>query len=198
MYRIFSLSLWATASLAAIVPNGYAPVYTTCPSTPLVRSATSLSSSEAAFFNARKPIADAALTSFLQKTNTGFATANLPAVALATSGGGLRSFLNGAGVIKGFDNRDSNVGTSEIWQALTYFAGDSGSAWLVASIAGNNYPTVTSLQNGLWTNAFEYSLFLPGALEGAPAYASIVADIAAKEAAGYPPTLVDVYARALS
>ena len=51
---------------------------------------------------------------------------NTKQVALTTSGGGYRSMLSGAGVIQGFDERDSSVSTSGLYQALTYQAGLSG------------------------------------------------------------------------
>lgn len=89
-------------------------------STPLVRAATGLSASESTYLSARSPIATAALAKWLSKTNSAFPTTNLPTVALTTSGGGLRSLLTGAGVIQAFDARDSNVGTSGIFQGLTY------------------------------------------------------------------------------
>ena len=92
--------------------SGYAPVPATCPVTPLVRTATGISASESSYISSRAPIASAALGAWLQKVNSAFSTWNLPAVALTTSGGGLRSLLTGAGVIQALDSRDSNVGTS--------------------------------------------------------------------------------------
>ena len=96
--------------------SGYDPVTTTCPSTSLVRPATSLSASEASYLTNRKIQASAGLASWLKKTNAGFGTGKLPTVALTTSGGGYRSLLCGAGVIQGLDSRDSNVGTSGLFQ----------------------------------------------------------------------------------
>ena len=108
------------------LPSGYAPRKAACPSTPLVRPATGLSTQEAAYRTAREVKAQAGLTAWLQKTNAGFGTSKLPTVALTTSGGGYRSLLSGAGVIQGLDERDSNVGTSGLFQGLTYQAGLSG------------------------------------------------------------------------
>ena len=120
-------------------------------------------------------------------------------VGLTTSGGGYRSLLVGAGVIQGFDARDSDTGVSGVFQGLTYEAGLSGGAWLLSSFAANDWPTISSLQTGLWEQAFFESLLVPGLLLGAgPAYAQVVADIVAKEAAGFPPTLTDPWGRLLS
>ncbi|KAL9126624.1 MAG: hypothetical protein Q9175_007886 [Cornicularia normoerica] len=178
--------------------SGYAPVPATCPSTPLVRTATGISASESSYISSRAPVASAALGAWLQKVNSTFSTANLPAVALTTSGGGLRSLLIGAGVIQALDSRDSNVGTSGLYQGLTYQAGLSGGAWLLSSFAGNNYPTISNLETTLWTTAFANTLFVPDSLDVGGAYAQISADVVAKNAAGYPPTLVDVYGRLLA
>ncbi|MCJ1288698.1 hypothetical protein MMC34_000227 [Xylographa carneopallida] len=179
------------------LPSGYAPRKAKCPATPLVRPATSLSSQEAAYVASRTGPAQKALAAWLQNTNA-FNTSSLPTVALTTSGGGYRSLLSGAGVIQGLDARDSNVGTSGLFQGLTYQAGLSGGAWLLSSFAGNDYPTITSLKTNLWTQAFEDSLLLPEYLLAALAYAEVTNDILAKESAGFPPTLTDPWGRLLS
>jgi lysophospholipase len=87
---------------------------------------------------------------------------------------------------------------SGLYQALTYEAGLSGGGWLLSSLAGNDWPTVTSLKENLWKPAFEVSLLLPNNLLAAEAYPMVTRDIVAKEAAGYPPTLVDPWGRLLS
>ena len=193
----FVLALGISSSVQAAL-SGYAPVPVTCPSTPLVRTATGISASESSYISSRAPIASAALGAWLQKVNSAFNTSSLPAVALTTSGGGLRSLLTGAGVIQALDSRDSNVGTSGLFQALTYQAGLSGGGWLLSSVAGNNYPTISNLETTLWTTAFAESLLVPDNLEVGGAYAQISADVVAKNAAGYPPTIVDVYGRLLA
>ncbi|KAL1966527.1 hypothetical protein VTN77DRAFT_4449 [Rasamsonia byssochlamydoides] len=197
--RAHSLSL-AAALLLSTVDAGYAPVQTSCPTTALVRPATGLSDEEAAYRQARKQIADEALKTWLAKTNAGFQYdgISLPTLALATSGGGYRSLLVGAGVIQGLDERDSDISTSGLFQALTYQAGLSGGAWLLSSFAGNNYPTITTLKENLWEQAFEDSLLIPDNLLVFEAYGDIVSDITAKQAAGFPPTLTDPWGRLLS
>ena len=81
---------------------------------------------------------------------------------------------------------------------LTYQAGLSGGAWLLSSLAGNNYPTISSLRDSLWEQAFQDSLLLPNFLLTSLAYAAITTDIEAKEDAGFPPTLTDPWGRLLS
>ena len=192
------LPIATSLAIPAALFSPYAPTTATCPTTPLVRPATGLSSSETNYLANRKPKANAGLTSWLQKTNPDFGTNVLPTIALTTSGGGYRSLLSGAGVIQGFDARDSNVGTSGIFQGLTYEAGLSGGAWLLSSLAGNNYPTISSLRDSLWETAFQDSLLLPDNLLTGLAYAAVTNDIKAKNAAGFPPTLTDPYGRLLS
>ena len=98
--------------------SGYDPVTATCPSSPLVRPATGLSTSEITYLTNRKIQASAGLASWLKKTNAGVGTSRVPNVALTTSGGGYRSLLCGAGVIQGLDSRDSNVEGNHLLQTL--------------------------------------------------------------------------------
>lgn len=200
-YSFICLFLAITSSalsLPQLLPSGYAPILATCPTTPLVRPATGLSSSESTYLAARKTKAAAGLAAWLHKINASFGTTNLPTVALTSSGGGYRALLSGAGVIQGFDARDSNVGTSGVYQGLTYHSGLSGGAWLLSSFAGNNYPTISSLKNNLWKQAFQDSLLDPDYLLAAAAYVEVTNDILAKQAAGFPPTLTDPWGRLLS
>jgi len=119
-------------------------------------------------------------------------------LALTTSGGGLRSLLSGAGVVQGLDSRDSNVSTSGLYEALTYQTGLSGGSWMLSSLAGNNYPTITQLKENIWKMAFQDSLFDPSFLLAGIAYLDIAADIWGKAAAGFETTLTDPWGRLLS
>ncbi|KAH0354269.1 lysophospholipase, partial [Aureobasidium melanogenum] len=176
----------------------YAPVSASCPSTPLVRTANSLGSGEAAYIAARKPQADTALAAWLQKTDSAFGNTNLPTIGLVLSGGGYRALLSGAGLIQGLDARDSDLSTSGLYQALTYETSLSGGAWFSTSWTGLNWPTVSYLRDNLWSEAFADSLLVPARLLTALAYADIVKDIVDKAKAGFQPTLIDVWGRLLS
>jgi lysophospholipase len=159
---LFYVIVLVTASPVPRALTPYAPVPVTCPSTPLVRQANGISSSESSYISQRYPKASTALTAFLKSTNANFSPSQLPVVALTTSGGGYRSLLTGAGVIQAFDSRDSQTGVSGLFQSLTYEAGLSGGGWLLSSLAGNNYPTISSLRDNLWETAFQNSLVVPG------------------------------------
>ncbi|KAL9093527.1 MAG: hypothetical protein Q9165_003922 [Trypethelium subeluteriae] len=186
----------SSASSNALSP--YAPVTTPCPSNSLVRKANGTSSAESSYVQQRQTKANAALAAWLTKTDSTFPTTNLPIVGITTSGGGYRSLLTGAGVLQALDARDGNTSLSGLYQGFTYQAGLSGGGWLLSSITGNNWPTITFLKTSLWETAFQDSLIDPNGLLLATADAAITSDIAAKSAAGFNPTLTDPYGRLLS
>lgn len=68
----------------------------------------------------------------------------------------------------------------------------------MSSFAGNNYPTITSLKDNIWKQAFQDSLLDPDFLLASVAYAEVVDDILAKQIEGFDPTLTDVWGRLLS
>ena len=194
------LSLHIHAAPLSSVPvnaSAYTPYKSTCPSTPLVRRAIGISTGEANYIAARRRVSATALAKWLQSVNPEFCTRKVPSVGLALSGGGLRALLEGAGVIQAFDSRDSTVGTSGLYQGLVYLAGLSGGSWLVSSLAGNNWPTVSSLKTGLWEAAFDRTVAFPGTNSTAND-ALIVKDIVSKNDAGFPVTITDPWGRLLS
>ncbi|KAG9234079.1 acyl transferase/acyl hydrolase/lysophospholipase [Amylocarpus encephaloides] len=189
-----------TVFLSAVsAASSYTPVNGACPSGSLVRAASGLSDNEEAYRVSRQVVADEALRTWLAKTNTAFgSTGDLPSIALSSSGGGLRSTLTSAGVVQAFDDRESTSSTSGLFQALTYHAALSGGGWLLASMAGNNYPTISALRDDIWEDGFRNSLLAPGGLLVAIADAKIMIDVSDKEEAGFDTTLVDVYGRLLA
>lgn len=227
----FSLLVLLHAALTAAAParratNGYAPITTTCPSTQLVRQADGISSAEASYIAQRYQKASQALDSWLKSVDESFETGQghwgdwhgqhskrqwtewwqqqgrAPVIALTSSGGGYRAQLTGGGVIKGFDSREApETGVSGLYQALTYQAGLSGGSWLLSSIAGNDYPTISSIQTNLWETALQNSLLVPQILvsqQARPIYNTVQADVQAKAAAGFEPSIVDPWGRLLS
>ncbi|KAK3718198.1 hypothetical protein LTR37_005313 [Vermiconidia calcicola] len=178
----------------------YAPRDTDCPSTSLVRDADGISAQEASYISSRKAKADIALAAWLSKQGN-FNNNSHPVVALASSGGGYRALLETAGVVQAFDSRDSNVSTSGLYQGLTYHSGLSGGSWFLSSQAGNNWPTVSSLQEDLWEDSFDNSLLVPAnllSLSGLTQYGLVTTDLLAKQDAGYDTTIVDPWGRLLS
>src|ERR1700761_2263009 len=165
---------------------GYAPIRSSCPTNKLVRTANNrISQAEASYISARKVLADKALEKWLKKVNSSFSSKRLPSIGLASSGGGFRSLLQGAGIIHSFDSRDGNFGTSGLYQALSYHAGLSGGAWLVATLSANGWPTVSSLKTDLWEKEF-------AAFPSEEDRAVLLTFAAAKNGAGFIPTLTDL------
>lgn len=109
----------------ALFENDYKPTSASCPSTPLIRGATNISSDEASYIASRKQIADKSLAAWLLKQGN-FSTTSLPTVGLTASGGGYRALLEAAGAMQALDARDTNASTGGLYQGLTYQAGLSG------------------------------------------------------------------------
>jgi lysophospholipase len=179
-----------------------------------------VSDGESSYISDRYQKASQALEAWLASIDSGFGSgqsgshgwgdwqdnnggkAKAPQIALTSSGGGYRAMLTGGGVVKGFDGREAvKTGVSGLYQALTYHAGLSGGSWLLSSIAGNDYPTISQLETNLWEPALELSLIVPQILvspQADPVYTAVEADIEAKGAAGFNLSIVDPWGRLLS
>lgn len=178
---------------------GYAPIAAQCPSGSLVRAASSINQDEVAYVTRRKVEANKALRGWLAKTGLKFDTASLPIIALATSGGGYRSMLSGAGVVQAMDGTDSSTSTSGLYQALTYHAGLSGGSWLLGSLVGNSGDTrVSALQKDLWIPALKANSIWPTNILISPEGPLVRAALEAKQNAGFDVTVPDTWGRFLS
>jgi lysophospholipase len=181
--------------------GGYAPQSARCPPSTLIRPASSgVGNEEQAYISARKINADNALKSWLTKVGYREVTpSRYPSVGLSISGGGYRSMLEGAGIIQAFDSRDSKSKVAGLYQALTYQSGLSGGGWLLSSIAGNNWATVSSLVSKLWTSNLSGFILTPGGLLAAPFNtARVISDINSKSKAGFGLSLTDPWGRLIS
>lgn len=185
----------AAAGLLGTSP--YTPVKgQACPAGGLIRSATGINTKEAAYVKTRSSNASKNLVKYLKSTGQSFnTTGELPTLAIAFSGGGLRAQLVGAGVRQAFDSRDSKLGVAGIYQSLTYESGLSGGSWLLGSISGNNYPTISYLRDNIWENTLQAGLLLPGNFSFLISDAVIIADVADKQSAGFTTTIVDFWGR---
>lgn len=119
-----TLPFQSTATSTAST-NPYAPVTTACPAQTLVRSAAELNPQEAEYIQKRNAKAAEALDAWLSKHGD-FCNTDQPTIAFASSGGGLRAFLEAAGIVQAFDGRDGNAGTNGLYQAFSYQSGISG------------------------------------------------------------------------
>ncbi|KAI0633188.1 lysophospholipase catalytic domain-containing protein [Trametes polyzona] len=83
--------------------------------------------------------------------NGSFGPAAFPNLGIATSGGGFRAALFGAGVLNALDGRNQTsvqAGLGGLLQAAQYISGLSGGSWLVSSLAQANFPMLQDLVFG--------------------------------------------------
>lgn len=132
-----------------------------------------------------------------------------PTLAIAASGGGYRAAIFGAGVLNALDGRNSTsvaVGTAGLLQSATYLAGLSGGSWLVTSLVQANFPSINDLVFGSAISG-EYSGWLAQFGLIAPTnntalnqgfVAGLLAEVKGKHDIGFPVTVGDLWARALS
>ncbi|KAK5125263.1 hypothetical protein LTR85_000939 [Meristemomyces frigidus] len=102
--------------------------------------------------------------------------------------------------MQAMDSRDSNSSINGLYQAITYQVGLSGGAWFLSSLAAGNWPTVSSLRATIYDDRLPNGFLFPAEpniLYVGSNYKQIDTDIGAKQAAGYPTTIVDVYGRSL-
>ncbi|KAH7370001.1 lysophospholipase [Rhexocercosporidium sp. MPI-PUGE-AT-0058] len=196
-----SSTFLAFATLIASTVSTYAPISTSCPQTPLVRTtAGGLSDSEENYRVSRKVNADIALALWLMKTDPLFLASfsrDMPTIALTSSGGGFRATLSGAGTVQALDIRDTYVSTSGLYQAISYHSGLSGGSWLLSSIISNNYATISTLFNSIWKTSLSNGLFNPLGNQAA-VYQTINNDLLLKQAQGFPGTIADAWSRLIS
>ncbi|KAG6373885.1 lysophospholipase [Boletus reticuloceps] len=187
----------------------------------------SLSSSEAAYVKARRSnvlpqawktylanveATNVTLPSYVSSILNG-SSSETPNLGIATSGGGYRAAIFGAGVLNALDGRNTtsnSAGIGGLLQTATYLSGLSGGAWFVTSLAQANFPTIQELifgyphptvANNSWGgwNA-DYSLYAPS---GNPFtdldYLSHLAqELEGKYDAHYAVTFADYWSRALA
>jgi lysophospholipase len=178
----------------------YAPVKAPCFPLfePLVRRAKGLGAEEAFYVAERKRRTTIALQDWLINTDDAFWLNKAPTVAITVSGGGYRSMLSGAGVIQALDERDSDDRTNGLYQAMTYQGGLSGGSWLLSSIFGNDFDTISTLSDEIWETALLNNSIYPTNIDHAPERQVIQRDMFAKAKAGFSPVVADVWGRFLS
>jgi lysophospholipase len=74
--------------------------------------------------------------------------------------------LSGAGVIQALDSRETGITSSlkGLYQAITYHSGLSGGSWLLSAIAGNDFPTISSLNTNTWSGTLPNMTYTDDAL----------------------------------
>ncbi|PWN32623.1 FabD/lysophospholipase-like protein [Meira miltonrushii] len=183
-------------------PSDYAPKRAQCPSNTLARSSKlGINPDEKAYVSARQPNAQTAFSQWINSLNAGFGnvdSSTTPVLSLASSGGGFRAMLTGAGVHQALDSREQNASKLKgLYQSLIYESGLSGGSWLLGSIMGNNWQTITQIKEEVWYRTLPGTPLLPDQSKFLFSYADVLAAITAKKVSGYDPTLIDVYGRLL-
>lgn len=159
LLHLIFVSFWLNLVMARSPTGGYAPGRVQCPSNTksFMRQANSISQDEKDWVEERHAKTDLAIAEFLQNSNlTDFDLESFMDDAeqsinlgLAFSGGGYRAMLLGAGQLAAFDNRTNDVSSTKglggIFQSSTYLAGLSGGAWLVGSLALQDYPSIDEI-----------------------------------------------------
>ncbi|KAI1916749.1 Lysophospholipase 1 [Ophidiomyces ophidiicola] len=204
-------------------PNGYSPQGVSCPSNrPAVRSAATVSPSEADWLKERRKKTTAALTNFFSRVpitnfdaagyikNFAINASALPNIGIAVSGGGYRALMNGAGVLQAFDSRTKgsadNGHLGGLLQSATYLSGLSGGGWLVGSLYMNNDTTVTALGTGQKGSTWDFtrSILQGPAKRGSSIlntidyYRQIMDTVDTKRNASFEVSITDYWGRALS
>ncbi|KAG0149574.1 hypothetical protein CROQUDRAFT_88911 [Cronartium quercuum f. sp. fusiforme G11] len=230
---------------AAQTPHSYAAQYTGCPSESIIRQAgtvekgtQALGKKESTYVEERrKRVIPGAYRDYLSNVEESLRghserlpsyvrrilrgdKVDRPHVSAAISGGGLRASYVGAGVLNGFDGRNSSAvaaGTGGLLQALDYITGLSGGACLVMSLAQANFPSIHDLALGPRSlpNLQEEAAIPTGSNRGwltdinfvAPAtldlaknglwWTTIAGDVVEKAAGGFKVSVADIYARVL-
>ena len=231
-FCLLSLPAWLVGA-QSIASKLYTPMAETCPEGfTLVRMAgapgnQTLSSYEESYVQARRsqviPQAWKTYLANVEATNVTLpsyvsgilngSSSQTPNFGIATSGGGYRAAIFGAGVLNALDGRNASsnsAGLGGLLQATTYLAGLSGGAWFVTSLAQANFPTIQELifgypdstvANDLWGgwNA-EYDLLIPSSdiITDIEYLIHIADELRGKYDAGYAVTLADYWARLLA
>lgn len=222
----------------AAAAAAYAPVVTTCPTTPLVRNAgtgssQALSPSESVYISSRQSlILPGAWEAYLSNVQASLPgqnatslpqyvsdilsgasnTSGYPTLGIATSGGGYRAAIVGAGILNALDGRNASsaaVGTGGVLQAASYLAGLSGGSWLVTSLAQADFPTIPDLVFGSpqvrgvgdfggWLANISLEIPTNDTLIDLAYTSDLLTEVSGKLLAGFPVSFTDIWARVLS
>jgi len=166
-----------------------------CDGVPLVRRGRSISPGEKAYIDMRREKAGKALKSWLEATGETFKLSRDPTLAMVSSGGSYRAMLMGAGMVQAMDKRDTLEVTGGLYQAMTYHSGLSGGSWLLTTIFGNAFDTISVLSRDLWEKTLLKNGIYPLNTGSAPEKPFITDDMITRSQFGFPVTVVDVWGR---
>lgn len=153
---------WTTANALSLpwkrqaTTNPYVPTTTSCPTTSLIRPADSLSEDESNYAQQRSSKASEALSTWLSGALDGFSTDNVPALALALSGGGTKAGLTTAGAVYGLDGRESSDSpVAGLLQSMTYVSALSGGSLTLSGMVANDFAQISTLREELLDQSYQ-------------------------------------------
>jgi lysophospholipase len=123
-----------------------------------------------------------------------------PNLGIATSGGGYRAAIFGAGILNTLDGRNASsakIGTGGLLQAATYLSGLSGGAWLVSSLVQAEFPTIQNLVFGD-QNPSNYAGWLAQFDVQQTNISVVLSELVPKFAKGFDMTFNDLWAQNLA
>ncbi|KAJ6625147.1 lysophospholipase [Mycena sp. CBHHK59/15] len=217
---MFSSTPWLVLlTLSGTATAVFGPSVQRCPADfELVRRGQTISAAESRYIEQkREKVLPGAFKAYLENVKrTGVALPGyvekilesknlLPTVGIATSGGGYRAAIFGAGVLNALDGRNSSSvkkGTGGLLQAASHLAGLSGGSWLVTSLAQANFPTIQHLlfgdgDFGGWIPDFDLWTVSSNPTVQAAFAEQLVQEIAGK-AKHFPVSVGDVWGRSLA
>ncbi|KAH7910312.1 lysophospholipase catalytic domain-containing protein [Hygrophoropsis aurantiaca] len=227
---------WSIVSVSAqtVASQAYTPTAGACPDGfTLVRMAGSssanqtLNPAESSYVQNRKtqvlPQAWKTYLANVEATNVtlpdyvssilGGGSSETPTLGIATSGGGYRAAIFGAGVLNALDGRNETsvqAGIGGLLQTATYLSGLSGGSWFLTSLAQANFPTIQELVFGPETSSdanstwggwlAQYDLFAPNddPVSDTLYITDLVEELRGKYDAGYIVTFADFWSRTLA
>ncbi|ODV91277.1 hypothetical protein CANCADRAFT_2989 [Tortispora caseinolytica NRRL Y-17796] len=188
--------------------DSYAPRKHACSARPEVSSPGKVPESETQYLESRAGLIKQSIKAFIERSDMDYDVSQLlenhtPVIGISFSGGGYRALLSGAGALAAFDSTvegtDQKGHVGGVLQCASYISGISGGSWLVGSYIANNM-TVPEMMNSedIWN--FEKPLFLPGQddYEVGLFYLKMMANIVAKQEAGFATSFNDVWGQFLA
>ncbi|BFZ55358.1 Lysophospholipase 1 [Savitreella phatthalungensis] len=193
-------------AVSAAGSTAYVPYNVPCPSTPLIRAASSISSLEQDYLTNRAPQTQSALRNFVSQAdiqgldlNTIFGSnRTAPRLAFAASGGGLRAMTFGGAIFQALDSR-ANLGTvGGLIQGSQYMAGLSGGSWLIGGVSLYDFSTIQNLVQNHWDIDNVFASPNGGIISTVSYYSDIVETVKNKRDAGFETTITDYWGRFIS
>ncbi|OCF35914.1 phospholipase B [Kwoniella heveanensis BCC8398] len=182
----------------ALGDTSYAPYKVDCPSdVTWIRNATEgLSAGESSFIQSRAQNTGPAINTMMASHGLSNPP-RTPTIGVALAGGGYRAMLTGLGGVMALMNQSTEGQASGLggWlDGVTYWAGLSGGSWATGSFMSNGGPLPSDLITSLWN--LDSNLVFPddGKLSF---YTNLVTQTKAKENAGFPVQLTDLWGLAV-